>query len=77
MTKERKYIVTTVPMAGTILAGLCKGSSYEMARRGDIEVIEVGRRKRVPVSWLEAKLGVGRGELDNIIDDCLANADNC
>ena len=73
---NRKHIVTTVPVAGTILADLSRGSSYELARRGEIEVIEVGRRKRVPVAWLEAKLGVGPCELDPAIDRLLADADN-
>ncbi len=65
---NRKHIVITVPAAGTILAELSRGGSYEMPRHGDIEVIEVGRRKRVPVTWLEDKTGVAPGGLDHVID---------
>jgi hypothetical protein len=60
--KIRKDIMTrlTVPLwptAGQAL-GLSRSSTYEGARTGEIEVIEVGRRKPVPTSFLRKKLGL-------------------
>jgi len=54
----RKIVSTTVPKAG-ILLGLGRWASYEAAKTGDIQVLEIGRRKLVPVVWLESILGVG------------------
>ena len=64
----RKHITTSVPIAGKVLYGLGSWSAYEMARRGEINVIQVGRHKRVPVVWMEQMSGVGAGELDHLID---------
>jgi hypothetical protein len=36
--------------------GLCRGSAYAAAQRGDIKVVKIGRRRRVPTAWLKAKL---------------------
>lgn len=41
---------TTVPVAGEILAGLCKDEAYRMVARGafPVPVLKVGRRLVVP-----------------------------
>lgn len=49
---------TTVPLAGKAL-GLSRNGSYEAAARGEIEVIEFGRKKVVPTAWLKRKLQIG------------------
>jgi len=64
----RKHITTSVPHAGKILFDLGKWGSYEAAKRGEIEVIEVGRKKRVPVVWMEKTGGVGPGDFDEILN---------
>lgn len=46
----------SVPEAGARYFGLCRGTSYEAARRGEIPTIKIGRRVRVPVRTLEAML---------------------
>ena len=61
MSKKR-LITTTVPKAGYLL-GLGKYASYEAARRGDIPVIAVGRRKLVPIRALEELLRLDPGTL--------------
>jgi hypothetical protein len=40
---------TTVPIAGEILAGLCKDESYRMVQRGEfpVPVVKVGRNRLV------------------------------
>jgi hypothetical protein len=45
------------PDTGTIL-GLCRNATYDAAARGEIRTIKLGRLKRVPTSWLKAKLGL-------------------
>jgi hypothetical protein len=45
------------PETGTIL-GLCRNATYDAAARGDIKTIQLGRLKRVPSTWLKAKLGL-------------------
>jgi hypothetical protein len=68
MAVARKYITTSVPTAGKLLFDLSPWGAYEAAKRGDIQVIQVGRKKRVPVVWMEQVAGVGAGDLDGIID---------
>lgn len=46
-----------VPTAGKAF-GLSRNSSYEAAARGEIKTIEMGRKKRVPTSWLRNVLGL-------------------
>lgn len=46
----------SVPEAGKLYYDLGRDGSYEAAKRGDIIVIEVGRRKRVPIKAMERKL---------------------
>jgi hypothetical protein len=45
----------SVPEAGEAL-GIARKASYEAAKRGDIYVIQIGKKKRVPLAWLERKL---------------------
>ena len=46
----------SVPEVGRIAFDLSRGASYEAAKRGDIQVIEMGRKKRVSTAWLRKKL---------------------
>ena len=46
----------SVPEAGREYFGLGRNGSYDAARRGDIPVIRIGRRLRVPVVALERML---------------------
>ncbi len=60
--KIRRQIMTklTVPLwptAGRAL-GLGRNSTFEGARKGEIETIAVGRRRPVPTSFLRRKLGL-------------------
>ena len=51
----------SVPEAGRRYFDLCRGASYEAAKRGDIPTIRIGRLLRVPVRAMERLLdGVGR-----------------
>jgi hypothetical protein len=50
----------SVPEAGQKYFGLSRGGSYEAARRGDLPVIKIGGRKRVPVLALERMLEEAR-----------------
>tara|TARA_R100001079_G_C4405436_1_gene133236 strand:+ start:490 stop:786 length:297 start_codon:yes stop_codon:yes gene_type:complete len=69
---ERRHLTTNVPCAGAILANASRGTAYELAKTGDLEVIRLGAKKVVPVAWLEAKLGLRPGELDSRIDAWLS-----
>ena len=69
---ERRHLTTNVPCAGAILANASRGTAYELAKTGDLEVMRFGRKKVVPVTWLEGQLRVGRGELDSAIDAWLS-----
>jgi hypothetical protein len=60
--KIRREIMTklTVPLwptAGKAL-GLGRNSTFEGARKGEIETIAVGRRRPVPTAFLRRKLGL-------------------
>lgn len=46
----------SVPAAGKLYFGLARNSSYEAAKRGDLPVIKIGGRLRVPVVALERML---------------------
>jgi hypothetical protein len=62
MTRDRRVwtpdevralgVRTTVPIAGQIIAGLCKDESYRAVQRGTfpVPVIRCGRRMVVPVA---------------------------
>lgn len=56
----------SVPEAGKLYFDLGRDGSYEAAKRGDIIVIEVGRRKRVPIKAMERKLEEGRPQKADI-----------
>ena len=46
----------SVPHAGRIAYGLSRNGSYEAAGRGDLEFIQMGRLKRVPIIALAMKV---------------------
>jgi hypothetical protein len=53
----------SVPEAGKHYFGLAKNASYEAAARGEIPIIKIGGRLRVPVCQLERMLeGQDRAE---------------
>ena len=54
MKEEGKTL--SVPEAGRRYFDLGKNASYEAARRGDLPVIKIGSRLRVPVIALERML---------------------
>jgi hypothetical protein len=54
MREEGKTL--SVPVAGRRYFDLGKNASYEAAKRGDIPVIKIGSRLRVPVVALEKML---------------------
>lgn len=47
-----------VPEAGRRYFGLSRGGSYDAAKRGDLPVVRIGRRLRVPIVALERMLDV-------------------
>ncbi len=53
--KTAKWVLS-VPEAGAIL-GLGRSASYEAARRGDIPVVQIGRKLIVPIAKIEEILG--------------------
>ncbi len=58
-----RLTVISVPQAGRAL-GLGRWASYEAAKRGEIPVIAMGRRKLVPVRALEEMLKLDPGTLN-------------
>ena len=50
----------SVPEAGRIYFDLARNAAYEAAHRGDIPVIKVGRKLRVPVVAMERMLDEAR-----------------
>ena len=60
MTKETEQTLS-VPEAGRRYFALCRGASYEAAKRGDIPTVRIGRLKRVPVRALEKMLDKAGG----------------
>lgn len=57
ISEIRDRAVLTVPEAGAVL-GLGRSASYEAARRNEIPVLRLGRRRVVPVPLLLSLLGV-------------------
>jgi hypothetical protein len=51
---------TTVPIAGEIIAGLCKDEAYRAVQRGNfpVPVVKCGRRMVVPVTAILELLGI-------------------
>jgi hypothetical protein len=56
---ETRPTVEVWPIAGPALGYQSKSASYEAARKGRIRVIEMGRKRPVPTSWLRHVLGLG------------------
>lgn len=54
MKQEAKTL--SVPVAGRLYFDLGKNASYEAAKRGEIPVIKIGSRLRVPIIALEKML---------------------
>jgi hypothetical protein len=54
MTEQPKTL--TVPEAGRQYFGLARNASYDAAKRGELPVIKIGSRLRVPVAALERML---------------------
>jgi hypothetical protein len=54
---DNNVTVPLWPQAGRAL-GLGRNATYEAAQLGKIATVDVGYRKRVPTSWLRAKLGL-------------------
>jgi Helix-turn-helix domain len=46
----------TVPDAGRVYFGLSRNAAYAAAKRGDIPVIRIGKKLRVPLRQLERML---------------------
>jgi hypothetical protein len=55
-TKDSDVKTMSVPTAGKLYFGLGRNGSYAAARRGELVVIRVGARLRVPVIAMERKL---------------------
>jgi hypothetical protein len=54
---EGRATVPLWPEAGTAL-GLKRNHTYQRALAGDIEVIQMGRLKKVSTAWLRKRLGL-------------------
>lgn len=52
----------TVPEAGKIYYDLSPNGSYQAAARGEIPVIRIGRKMRVPVVLMEKRLSADQQE---------------
>ncbi len=57
---DSKPKTMSVPEAGRIYYDLSRNASYEAVRRGDIPVIRIGKKLRVPVCRLERMLEEGK-----------------
>jgi hypothetical protein len=53
---DSSHKTLSVPDAGRIYFGLCRNSSYEAARRGEIPTLRIGRKLVVPIVALERML---------------------
>jgi excisionase family DNA binding protein len=62
MTTESEEKTISVPEAGARYFGLCRGTSYEAARRGELPTVRIGRRVRVPIRALEAMLDAAKAK---------------
>ena len=50
----------SVPEAGRMYFELSRNASYEAVRRGDIPVVRIGKKLRVPICRLEKMLEEGK-----------------
>jgi hypothetical protein len=55
---ETRPTVEVWPIAGPALGYRSKTASYDAARKGLIQVIEMGRKRPVPTPWLRRVLGL-------------------
>jgi hypothetical protein len=55
---DENAVLPLWPETGKILR-LKRGATYAAAERGEIEIIEIGKLKRVSTAWLKRKLGIG------------------
>jgi hypothetical protein len=63
MSANENTKTLSVPQAGRRYFDLSRGASYAAAARGEIPVIRIGRKKRVPIPALDRMLQqAGRGE---------------
>jgi excisionase family DNA binding protein len=54
--KTEKWARTcSVPEAGEVL-GIGRNAAYAAAQRGEIPVIQIGKKKRVSAAWIDKKL---------------------
>ena len=58
----------SIPEAGRVSLGLSRNGSYEAAARGDFEIIEVGRLRKVPIIALAMRM-VATGARTYILDE--------
>jgi hypothetical protein len=54
---QTKPLVDLYPPVA-IVYGVSRGTVYEMARRGEVDVLEVGRLKKAVTASLRKKLGI-------------------
>jgi hypothetical protein len=60
---ETEIKTMTVPEAGWTYFGLSRNAAYAAAKRGDLPVIRIGRKLRVPLRRLERMLDEGGASL--------------
>ena len=54
--EEERPLTLSVPDAGRIYFGMGKNASYAAAEKGELPVVRIGRRRRVPIRALERML---------------------
>lgn len=59
---KRPDVTTTAKPPGTVaelsrLTGLNLKTCYDAIKRGEIPVVQIGRRKLIPRAWIEARFG--------------------
>lgn len=55
-TEQEQAKTLSVPQAGKLYFGLARNASYSAAARGDLPVIRIGGKLRVPIVALERML---------------------
>lgn len=60
---DKKPRTLSVPEAGKLYFELGRNASYEAARRGELPVVKIGKRLRVPVIALERMLAEARAKV--------------
>jgi hypothetical protein len=54
-------LTASIPAAGWRVAEMSPNASYKAAARGVIPTVKIGRRRRVPIAWIEAVLAGATG----------------